>query len=212
MGNTYQASTIGADLTTAIQTLAANQQALYQHVAPLSQQMAAMSFQQGTQTQQNLYSAPPLNNSFVVPTVPTYIGFQGGGNTGGNRGGFHQGRGGGRSNGQGRSYGRGRPRKNGRGLTAFADYVPQGRGYGNNTATVHCPFQSNLVKTYNNWNVCYSCDFDVKDGHNSNTCHMDWHKPNHDVTFTRENAQMKLAQGCDACTRGMHKTMLPGQA
>ncbi len=41
---------------------------------------------------------------------------------------------------------------------------------------------------------------------------MDWRKPNHNVTFSRENAQMKLAQGCDASTRGMHKTMLPGQA
>jgi hypothetical protein len=194
LGSTYQAST---------QTLAANQQALYQHVAPLvTQQMAAMSYQPGTQTRQ----ATQPNSSFGVPTVPTYIGFQGSGNTGGNRGGFQQGRGGGRSYGRGRTYGRGRgPRRNGRGLTAFADYVPQGRGYEHNAAAAHRPFQSNLIKSHNNWNVCYSCGFDVEDGHTSR-------KPTHDVTFTRENAQMKLAQGCDACTRGMRKTMLPGQA
>ena len=214
LGSTYQASTIGADLATAIKTLAANQQALYQHVAPLTQQMAAMSYQPATQTRTTAFPAPPPNNNFGVPTVPTYIGFQGSANTGGNRGGFQQGRGGGRNYGRGRSYGgRGRgSRRNGRGRTAFADYVPQGQGYGNNAAAAHRPFQSNLVKTHNNWNVCYSCGFDIEDGHNSNTCHMDWRKPTHDVTFTRENAQLKLAQGCDACTRGMHKTMLPGQA
>ncbi len=69
---------------------------------------------------------------------------------------------------------------------------------------------SNLVKVHNNWNVCYTCGFDVEDGHTSMTCHMDWRKRTHDVTFTRDNAQQKLAQGCDACMRGMHKTLLPG--
>jgi hypothetical protein len=212
LGSTYQASTGGvtSELTTAIQTLAANQQALYQHVAPLTQQMAAMSYQPGT-ARQNVY--PPPNTNSGVPTVPTYIGFQGGGNLGTPRGGFQQGRGGGRGFGRGRTYGRGRgARRSGRGLTAFADYVPQGRGYGGNSAAAHRPFQSNLVKSHNNWNVCYSCGFDVEDGHTSSTCHMDWRKPTHDVSFTRENAQLKLSQGCDACTRGMHKTMLPGQA
>jgi hypothetical protein len=50
LGNTYQASASGvtAELTTAIQSLAANQQTLYRHVEPsLTQQMAAMSYQQG---------------------------------------------------------------------------------------------------------------------------------------------------------------------
>jgi hypothetical protein len=173
--------------------------------------MAAMSYQPGTQTRQNAY--PPLTNTAGIPTVPTYIGFQGGGNAGANRGDFQQGRGGGRGYGRGRTHGRGRgSRRNGRDLTAFADYAPQGRGYGGNTAPAHRPFQSNLIKSHNNWNVCYLCGFDVEDGYTSNTCHMDWRKPTHDVTFTRENAQFKLSQGCNACTRGMHKTMLPGQA
>ena len=120
---------------------------------------------------------------------------------------------------QGRGYGRGRGRygcrsnRGGRGRTAFADYVPSGCGGsysatgGNNT---HRPFQSNLVKVHNNWNVCYSCGFDVKDGHDSMTCHMDWRKPGHDMYFTRANAQQKLDAGCNA--RGMHKSILSGQA
>jgi hypothetical protein len=41
---------------------------------------------------------------------------------------------------------------------------------------------------------------------------MVWRKPLHDVTFTWANAQQKLAQGCGASTKGMHKTMLPTQA
>ncbi len=67
-------------------------------------------------------------------------------------------------------------------------------------------------KKHNNWSVCYSCGFDVEIGHTSATCHMDWRKPTHDITFMRDNAQQKLAQGCNACTRGMHKMMLPGNA
>jgi hypothetical protein len=32
------------------------------------------------------------------------------------------------------------------------------------------PQYSNVTKTYNNWNMCYSCGFDVKDGHTFLTC------------------------------------------
>ncbi len=212
LGSTYQASTVPTELAAAIQTIAANQQALNEHVAPLLQQMAAMAVQPG----------PPhtnVNPMFSrVPNVPTYVGYQGGGNTGNYQGGFQQGRpsGGyqqGRSGGRGRgrSYGGARTRRQGRGRTAFADYVPQGRGYGGYTGQVQAN-RPNPVKVHNNWNVCYSCGFDVEDGHTSQTCHFDWRKPSHDVTFTRANAQQKLAQRCDACTKGMHKTMLPTQA
>ena len=213
LGLTYQASTstVPTELAAAIQTIAANQQALYQHVAPLSQHMAAMSFQAGAPTM-----GTTTNPRFNLPQVPTYVGYNGGqnnqgnsgggGNYGGYVGGANYGRGGGR--GRGRGSGRGRNARQKRGRTAFADYVPQGRGYGGYQG----PTQSNRpnpTKIHNNWNVCYSCGFDVEDGHNSKTCHFDWRKPNHDETFTRANAQQKLAQGCDACTKGMHKTMLP---
>ena len=73
LGSTYQASTVPTELAAAIQTIAANQHALYQHVAPFSQQMAAMAFQTG----------PPTMGNASVPQVPTYVGYQGGGYTGG---------------------------------------------------------------------------------------------------------------------------------
>jgi hypothetical protein len=44
LGNTYQATAIPPELTAAINTIAANQHSLYQHIALLSQQMAALSF------------------------------------------------------------------------------------------------------------------------------------------------------------------------
>ena len=236
LGQTYQASTVPTELAAAIRTIADNQHALYQHIAPLSQQMAALSYQdtQRQATHQVAQPPPPIQQ-LNVPAFGAYAGtrvaqpggYQGnrvaqpGGYQQGGRtstvaqpGGFQQGRGYGRTGGRGR-YGR-RTNRGGRGRTAFADYVPNGRGGSYYSAAggqvQHRPFQSNLVKVHNNWNVCYTCGFDVEDGHDSMTCHMDWRKPGHDVYFTRANAQQKLDAGCNACTRGMHKSILPGQA
>jgi hypothetical protein len=101
LGATYQASTVPSELATAIQTIAANQQALYQHVAPLTQQMAAMTYQHGTQAHLFPYqTTPPIINT-GIPQVPTYVGYQAGGTGtgygGGYGGGFQQGRGSGRT-------------------------------------------------------------------------------------------------------------------
>jgi hypothetical protein len=232
LGQTYNASTVPDELAAAIRTIADNQQALYQHIAPLSQQVAALSHndtlrQAGTQA---TFPPPPINQLHVpafgalaTDRVAQPNGYQGGRVA--QPGGYQQGRGnsvaqpGG--NNCGRGYGRGRGRysrrtnRGGRGRTAFADYVPSGRGslYGASGGTnTHRPFQSNMVKTHNNWNVCYSCGFNVEDGHDSMPCHMDWRKPGHNVYFTRPNAQQKLDAGCNACTRGIHKSILPGQA
>ena len=225
LGQTYNASTVPDELAAAIRTIADNQQALYQHIAPLSQQMAALSHQDSQR--QATFPHPPITQ-LTLPAFGTARVAQPGGYHGGcvaQPGGYQQGRGatvaqpGGFS--QGRGYGRGRgrygrrPNRGGRGRTAFADYVPSGRGGAYSAtggANTHRPFQSNLVKTHNNWNVCYSCGFDVEDTHDSMSCHMDWRKPGHDVYFTRANAQQKLDAGCNACTRGMHKSILPGQA
>ena len=68
---------------------------------------------------------------------------------------------------------------------------------------------SNIVKRFANLNVCFSCGFDVKDGHTSSTCLMQWRRPNHQVAFTRANAQQYINVGYDACTRAMHKTQYP---
>jgi hypothetical protein len=79
-------------------------------------------------------------------------------------------------------------------------------------ARVNAPFQSNLTKRYANWNVCWSCGFDVEDGHTSATCPTHWRKTNHQVGFTRGNAQQWINQGYAPCTKEMHKTKLPKQS
>jgi hypothetical protein len=64
LGNTYQATAIPPELMAAINTITANQQSLYQHIALLSQQMAALSFhvQPPTQARQLALHAPPVQH------------------------------------------------------------------------------------------------------------------------------------------------------
>jgi hypothetical protein len=50
-------------------------------------------------------------------------------------------------------------------------------------AQVHRPRYSNVVKYYGNWNACYSCRFDVTDGHRSMTCPTNLHKSLHHIGF-----------------------------
>lgn len=72
------------------------------------------------------------------------------------------------------------------------------------------PF-SNTVKRYHNWNACYSCGFDVADGHTSMTCPFHLRRPSHDVNFTRQNAQQYIDLGHPCSTRGKHKTQWNAQ-
>jgi hypothetical protein len=66
---------------------------------------------------------------------------------------------------------------------------------------------SNIYKIHNNWNACFSCGFDIKDGHTSITCLFKrW---NYQDSFTCGNSQQFIAAGYDPCTKGMHKTVLP---
>ena len=67
---------------------------------------------------------------------------------------------------------------------------------------------SNTVKRYSNWNACYSCGFDVADGHTSMTCPFHLRRPSHDVNFTRHNAQQYIDLGHPCSTRGRHKTQM----
>ena len=66
---------------------------------------------------------------------------------------------------------------------------------------------SNIYKIHNNWNVCFSCGFDIKNGHTSITC--PFKRWNHQDLFTRRNIQQFIAAGYNPCTKGMHKTFLP---
>jgi hypothetical protein len=69
LGNTYQTAPASTpqELTTAINMIVANQQSLYQHIAPLLQQMAALSFtQQTTQVRPPVLQAPPIQHLAIL--------------------------------------------------------------------------------------------------------------------------------------------------
>ena len=199
-------ATINAEIAAATNQLSQNQTAIMS-------QMAALSFTPAPANPATRYRAvlnvPPIQQLAVpIQQFPA-------GNFGAGRGGQ---RGGG---------GRGRVR-GGRGRTPFADYmrtrggagagipgqdVPYGGGIvpAVNTGIPQArnPDFSNIYKRHNNWNVCFSCGFDIEDGHTSMTC--PFKKANHQQAFSRENAQQFISAGYDPCTKGMHKTVLPGQ-
>ena len=190
-------------VTTALNQLVANQQAI-------SQQIAAFA---------NVARAPPAAVQFPtqmnVPAVGTA--FTGGGNpprttrrAGRGRGerGARQGQAGGRI-----------PR------TPFANYIARQVGGGlppmavippapgipfvGAGPNVARPSHSNIIKRYANMNACFSCGFDVEAGHTSKTCPAGWRRPNHQEGYTRENARQYIEAGYDACTKAMHKTQYP---
>jgi hypothetical protein len=51
------------------------------------------------------------------------------------------------------------------------------------------PPYSNVVKQHANWNACYSCGFDVGNGHTSMSCLLHLRKVTHQVGFNCQNAQ-----------------------
>jgi hypothetical protein len=42
------------------------------------------------------------------------------------------------------------------------------------------------MKRFANWNACYSCGFDVANGHTSQTCPLHLRKPDNDKYFTQK--------------------------
>ena len=93
----------------------------------------------------------------------------------------------------------------GGGIPAFVPAVIGGVTPARNTA----PMYSNIVKHHNNMNACFSCGFDIEDGHNSRTCPTAWRRANHQEAYDRNNAQAYIDAGYDACTKAKHKTQLP---
>ncbi len=83
-----------------------------------------------------------------------------------------------------------------------------GPGQTRNTRNM-TPAFTNIVKKYNNWNYCFSCGFDVKDGHTLQTCWYANRRPNHQEGANRGNAQQYIDAGYDACTKAKHKSVLP---
>jgi hypothetical protein len=71
------------------------------------------------------------------------------------------------------------------------------------------PPYSNTMKRYANWNACYSCGFDVADGHTSMSCPPHLRKATHDINFNRQNAQQYIDLGHPCATHNRHKTQFP---
>jgi hypothetical protein len=91
------------------------------------------------------------------------------------------------------------------GIPAFVPAVIGGITPARNTA----PMYSNIVKKHNNMNACFSCRFDVEDGHTSRTCPHDWRCVNHQEAYDRNNAQEYINAGYNPSTKAKHKMQLP---
>ena len=76
-----------------------------------------------------------------------------------------------------------------------------------NAGTVDRPAFSNTTKYYNNWNMCFSCGWDLPSWHTSATC--DNQLNGHQVRCTRGNAQAYMSTGHRVSRRAIHKTSLP---
>jgi hypothetical protein len=212
-------------LMLAMQLLAVNQQVSYQHIAPMLQHMAAMTYHVNQPSlQPRVFPAPHTTPFHVPPIQNLQILAQGNFNPCPppfNEGGRYNARGyrqGGQSAGD---CSRGRGHQNCRcqnhGHLPFAEHMACGGGNQGATGTLFNPNAQrmthlNVNKFYGNWNACYLCGFDIEDGHTSMTCPRDWRKPIHIEAFTRANAQSYIAAGYDCCTKRMHKTVLPKAA
>ena len=83
------------------------------------------------------------------------------------------------------------------------------RGGNTNTNNSNRPAYSNKVKYYNNWNMCYSCGFDVPNWHTSATCDNPDKRAGHDAQCTRQNCEAYIAGGYPICKVAKHKNQLP---
>ena len=100
--------------------------------------------------------------------------------------------------------------KGGRSNNGSIPMAPGGAGTLVPSATQAGAYQSNITKSFANWNVCYSSGFDIEDRHTSVTCPHVWRQTNHQQGFTRGNAQAYLNEGWNSSTKGMHKSKFPG--
>jgi hypothetical protein len=208
---TTPGSTVNVEIVAAISQLSVYQTAIMS-------QLAAMNFApttaQDTRRTQHMFQAPPIQQL----AIPVQQSFQQSAFNGGRRG--------------GRGLGHG---CRGQGCTPFADHMRMAGGIPAMSSAVFplarrgmqiplinggaqmTPSQggqqrqhmSNIYKRFNNWNVCFSCGFDIENGHTSTTC--PFKKANHQMSFTRENAQQFIAVGYDPCTKGIHKSVLPAR-
>ncbi len=195
-----------AAVAAAISQLAANQHAM-------QQQFAAFTTQRNTTYQPAQAAQPPITQFSIL----NFAMFPAEGREGSKRGGHGRG---GRTN---------FTTTGGRNIrTPFANFVGRGRQGGLPPIGEECrrgssvasftqqnmqhnmaPMCSNITKGYANWNVCFSCGFDVKDGHTSKTCPTPWRCANHQEGYDWNNLGQYIAGGYDVCTKAIHKSQLP---
>jgi hypothetical protein len=211
-GNANAAATsLHESVINAIYQLNANQASMVQHMAALSlnntQRPPAQIIVPAPQTQQPMI---PTQVPYAGAAMPTALNMR-------------QGRRGGRG-------GRGRQSRGGElgQRTSFANHMQnqaQGRGRrGSNGGIPIAPggaefvgqpetqaeAYSNITKMFANWNVRYTCGFDIKDGHTLVTCPQGWCKTKHQEGFDWNNAQAYINARWKPSTKGRHETQFPG--
>jgi hypothetical protein len=203
---------ISAKVATAINHLSANQTAIMSQMAAVTAQMAALAIV--PPPAQNTCAYAPRKQFYVSPIQQVALLMQqpisaAGAHPagwGGQRGGCSCNQGG---------------RQGGRSRTPFADamrgagaaptmtaMIPNGGGIAQPSPRMRQQRKqldfSNIYKIHNNWNACFSCGFDINDGHTSIMCPFKWW--NHQDSCG--NAQQFIAAGYNPCTKGMHKRVL----
>ena len=115
--------------------------------------------------------------------------------------------------------GRGRGNNNRRNNGAYGPQPPQQQMqsingipppvYGNTNNNSNQGLYSNTVKHFNNWNMCFSCGWDVPIWHTSATCPTNCRKNGHQEQVDRNNAEAYINAGHNVCKKGKHKNTLP---
>jgi len=115
--------------------------------------------------------------------------------------------------------GRGRGNNNRRNNGAYGPQPPQQQmqsingipppAYGNTNNNSTQGLYSNTVKHFNNWNMCFSCGWDVPIWHTSATCPTNCRKNGHQEQVDRNNAEAYINAGHNVCKKGKHKNTLP---
>ncbi len=208
---TTAAASLHETVINAINQLNANQ-------ASMVQQMAALLLNNAQRPPAQIIVPAPQMQQPMIPTQMPYAGAVmpsafsiGRGGCGGQGGRGGQSRGGGRgqrtpfaTHMQNQKQGHG-----GRGSNGGIPIAPGGAGFVGQPATQAAAY-SNITKMFANWNVCYTCAFDIEDGHTSVTCPRGWRKPNHQEGFDQNNAQAYIYAGWKPSTKGRNKTQFPG--
>ena len=191
-----------------VSTLSGSVAGISQQLMALQQQLANLSMAKPNAP----YAPPPVA---YVPTAPAYQptyqppNSLGGG--GGGRGGRPR-----RDRGQGgRAYG-GRGRGGAQGGWG-GSYMQQPAPAGGIPPPMQPPpgFQQrgrnapNPVKRFANWNMCFSCGFDVEDGHTSATCPYERRRPGHQEGCTRDNWEQYDNAGHHVRKTRRHKNVFP---